>query len=116
MLFEGKRADFFTPVLAVEKIIHQLAWVVDNRACMDEHTADQLVIYLALGALTTSALPFRVLCAPRVDGNAGTLDASSLHIEAAAQVASLLTGVRVTVTEQPGGNRLISASLPTGNA
>jgi RNA 3'-terminal phosphate cyclase len=150
VLYEGKRADFFNPTLGVQRIVDQLAWVVDNGACVDEHTADHLIIYLALGALTTSTsasasasasvtpLPFRVLCAPRVGVNPGThgmqssstmhsastmnastlvrpstLEHSSLHIEAAAHVASLLSGVRVTVTEQEdvGGNRnrLISA-------
>ena len=54
-------------------------------ACVDESTADQLIVYMAL-----SCSPSCILCEP-------TDEESSLHLQTAILIASELTGARLTV-------------------
>eukprot|EP01041_Mallomonas_annulata_P005408 gene5408-10817_t len=51
--------------------------VIDSDACVDEHTADQLIIYMAI-----CKEPSQILCEPRFEN-------SSLHIESAIHICNL---------------------------
>lgn len=69
VLFEGKGADFFSVEGAVLQIMAQLAWTVDSGACVDEHTADQLIIFMALCAVQNPGEAGRsqILVAPKAE-------------------------------------------------
>lgn len=127
VIFEGKKADYFSPQLAARQLVAQLAWVLDSGACLDEHTADQLIIYMALAAShpvessgeAKCAGVSEILCAPRCDppalaggeGESGhvqdpdspqaLLHPSSLHIESAIHIAKLFTGCEISLEEDP---------------
>ena len=79
----------------------ELAWLLASGACVDEHTADQLLLYLAF-----AGGPSRLRCAP-----AG--DRSSLHIATGVQIVTALRGtgaVTFTIDEQADGCRLITCT------
>ena len=70
ILYEGKKADFIDINTAAMQIIAQLSWIYDNNACIDEHTADQLIIYMALNTTinnTNNIDTSQILCAPRIE-------------------------------------------------
>jgi RNA 3'-phosphate cyclase len=71
VLFEGKNADFIDVDTAAHQLISQLAWVVDSGACVDEHTADQLIIFMALCAVQNPGEAGRsqILVAPKIEGD-----------------------------------------------
>jgi len=120
VLFEGKKSDYFDPQLASRQLVAQLAWVLDSGACLDEHTADQLILYMAMAAssplgegVSREDKTSEVLCAPRCEADlsapsSGTdsaitslLHPSSLHIEAAIHIAKLFTNCEITMEEDP---------------
>jgi RNA 3'-phosphate cyclase len=147
IMCEGKAAGFVSHEQVTARLLAQLALVVDSGACVDEFTADQLIIYMCLaavvqarrsgtgagagaeggteggaaaGAAAVGKCFGALLCAPRVDARVEIetaaaasepllLEESSLHVEAAAHIAALFTGCRVTIEEQAGTRcRLIS--------
>jgi RNA 3'-terminal phosphate cyclase len=134
VLFTGKDADFVDVELAVRQILAQLALVTDTGACVDEHTADQLLIYMALCAAQNPGEAGRsqILCAPRITedifeypvsaaavaptasqipGAVPVLSLSSLHIEAAMHVPQLFLNCAFTMEEVgPHKCRLITCS------
>jgi RNA 3'-terminal phosphate cyclase len=80
--------------LAEVKAKLQLLW--GSGAAVDEHTADQLVMYMTLSAGVS-----RILVAPERTGE------SSRHLETVAVLAKQLLGVDVSIDEQQNGCRLI---------
>jgi RNA 3'-terminal phosphate cyclase len=133
VLFTGKEPDFVDVDLAVRQIIAQLVLVTDTGACVDEHTADQLLIYMALCAAQNPGEEGRsqILCAPRVaedifdyplpaapagfarqvPGAVPVLSPSSLHIEAAMHIPQLFLNCTFTMEEVgPHKCRLITCS------
>jgi hypothetical protein len=130
-LLEGKTKDDMDIDYAVASIIAQLLFVLNSNACVDEHTADQLIIYMALCAAKEGSTS-TILCTPKILNDI-TLDSfkfpaelsylsrhvrsnkllllkkSSLHIESALHVAKQMTGCDCTVVENPITNcRLIT--------
>ena len=120
VLFEGKKSDYFDPNLAARQLVAQLAWVLDSGACLDEHTADQLILYMAMAAssplgegVSREDRTSEILCAPRCDADLSApgheadstitslLHPSSLHIEAAIHIAQLFTNCEITLEEDP---------------
>ena len=80
-LQQGKSADAFDLDTLVQESLSSLVLCIRSGACFDEHTADQMLVYMALadGVSTIS-------CCPRTA-------ASSLHIETAMKILSDVTGV-----------------------
>ena len=74
----------FLPKLTecVSTIVDDVIFLFNSGACVDEHTADQLLIYMSLAQGES-----RILCAP-------IGEESSLHIETVIKVASELGGSR----------------------
>jgi RNA 3'-terminal phosphate cyclase len=134
VLFTGKEENFVEVDLAVRQIIAQLALVTDTSACVDEHTADQLMIYMALCAAQNPGEAGRsqILVAPKiteeifeyppvpagvasadrkVPGTAPVLSLSSLHIEAAMHIPQLFLNCAFTMEEVgPHKCRLITCT------
>jgi RNA 3'-terminal phosphate cyclase (ATP) len=78
----------------------RLALVVDSGACIDEHTADQLVVYMALAAGES-----RLLVAPRDPQE------SSLHLESALRVAKIFSECEYSIELiEETGCRLVTCS------
>jgi RNA 3'-terminal phosphate cyclase len=93
----------------VRVVVEELVVLHNSKACVDEHTADQLLLYMALAAGKS-----QIICAPR-----GA--ASSLHIETVMKIVSDMCDVRFEIedlrTEEEGesgapglGCRLISCT------
>ncbi|KAF0694657.1 Aste57867_14496 [Aphanomyces stellatus] len=78
---------------AVKIVVHELDRVWDSDACVDEHLADNALVYMALAAGTSR---LRI-----------PLHAASQHVEAAMYVLSALTGVQFEV-ETCGKSRVVS--------
>jgi RNA 3'-terminal phosphate cyclase len=70
---------------AVRVVVEELAVLHTTKACVDEHTADQLLLYMALAAGKS-----QIICAPRCA-------ASSLHIETVMKIVSDLCDVRFEI-------------------
>jgi RNA 3'-terminal phosphate cyclase len=70
-------------------VVDELEYLCNSGACIDEHTADQLIVYAALASGTS-----RILCTPRGEK-------SSLHLETVVEVAKQLCGARVTIESMP---------------
>jgi RNA 3'-terminal phosphate cyclase (ATP) len=92
----------------VRVVVEELVVLHNSKACVDEHTADQLLLYMALAAGKS-----QIVCAPR-----GA--ASSLHIETVMKIVSDMCDVRFEIeafrTEEGEGSapgldcRLISCT------
>ena len=97
---ESARIEFQWPVEVgvhrgelAEELLEQLGALVRSGACCDEHTADQMVVFMALANGASSLLaPARC---------------SSLHLPTAIQLASTLSGATFRVSEAGGGCQLI---------
>jgi RNA 3'-terminal phosphate cyclase len=72
---------------AVRVVVEELVVLHNSKACLDEHTADQLLLYMALAAGKS-----QIICAPR-----GA--ASSLHIETVMKIVSDMCGVRFGIED-----------------
>ena len=87
---------------AADACVDELAWLLASGACVDEHTADQLLLYLAF-----AGGPSRLRCAP-----AG--DRSSLHIATGVKIVTDLLGtassVVFSIEEEINGCRLITCT------
>lgn len=79
----------------------QVSALLASGACVDEHTADQLIVFMALAKGTS-----RLLAPPR-----GML--TSLHLETVATFAAQLTGAKITVRAVPR-TQTVSVSAGTG--
>jgi hypothetical protein len=73
-----------TAELASE-VVSELSYLCASGACVDEHTADQLVLFAGLAAGRS-----RLLCTPREEK-------SSLHLETVVKMTADLTGARISV-------------------
>ncbi|RQM27195.1 hypothetical protein B5M09_006125 [Aphanomyces astaci] len=78
---------------AVADVVAELGRVWDGEACVDEHLADNVLVYMAMAAGTSR------LRIPR--------QAASQHVEAAIYVLELITGARFQVDDAPK-SRLIT--------
>ena len=72
---------------AINIVTNEVIYLLQTGCCIDEHTCDQLLLYMALAKGTS-----RVLCAPTCHG-------SSLHIETVIKVVSDMTGVQFSIEE-----------------
>ena len=90
----GARGEFSVDTL-VDNIIEDATLLFSSGACVDEHTADQLIVFAALAEGATE-----LLVAPRTAK-------SSVHLETVIHFASLITGARMECVEQEGGCRLV---------
>lgn len=91
---DGKR--LLNPDEIVASIVDQLEMQLSSGACIDEHTADQLILYCAL-----ASEPSSLLVAPRTDQ-------SSMHLETMVHFISVLVGARIEITDAPNMCRLIN--------
>jgi RNA 3'-terminal phosphate cyclase len=80
----------------------QISVLLASKACVDEHTADQLVVFMALAKGTS-----RLLVPPREM-------LTSLHLETVATFAAQLTGARITVRAVPRGQTAKAATVGMG--
>ncbi|OQS04827.1 RNA 3'-terminal phosphate cyclase, partial [Thraustotheca clavata] len=92
-VFTGSCIAASSPESAVQEVLEELDRLWTTDACMDEHIADNVLVYMALSSGNSS---IRV---PK--------SASSLHIEAAIDTITQLTGVQFT-SAVDGNSRLIS--------
>jgi RNA 3'-terminal phosphate cyclase len=79
-----------SPPFIVSELMQQISHQVDTGSCVDEHTADQLLIFMALAAGDRDQGPFesKLLCEPFVEGK------SSQHLETAVYLLNELLGPR----------------------
>lgn len=83
-----KRGAGFDIDSMLTDLLDNFRGLLESGACMDEHTADQIVVYMALCPCAS-----QVTCAPRTTS-------SSLHLETAVYVCNLFHGYeRVGVTD-----------------
>lgn len=82
----------------VESVSRQLNLLLSSGACVDEHTADQLIIYAALAEGESE-----FLLAPKSD-------ISSMHLQTVSHFVRELAKVSVEITELDNGCRLIRCS------
>jgi RNA 3'-terminal phosphate cyclase (ATP) len=68
-------------------VVDEISFLYKSNACVDEHTCDQLLIYMALASGRS-----QILCAP-------VCDKSSLHIETVIKMATDLSGVVFNIEE-----------------
>lgn len=94
---------------SVEIVVDEINFLDDTQSCVDEHTADQLLIYMALNPGVS-----KILCAPKCD-------LSSLHIETVIKMSTdlstaqfLVEEVNVAGSSSYGKCRLISCSGTNG--
>ncbi|KDO19571.1 hypothetical protein SPRG_15152 [Saprolegnia parasitica CBS 223.65] len=92
-VFTGSCIAATSVASAIDDVIAELRRGWDSDACVDEHIADNLLVYMALA---TGASALRV-----------PSTTSSQHIEAALHVIQAMTGVPFTIT--PDGNSRIVA-------
>lgn len=71
----------------VRVVVEELVFLYNSKACVDEHTADQLLLYMAFAAGKS-----QIVCAPRCA-------ASSLHIETVIKLISDLCGVQFKIED-----------------
>jgi RNA 3'-terminal phosphate cyclase len=81
------------PPNIVSELMQQICHQIDSGSCVDEHTADQLLIYMALATCEStdqSGTPreSRLLCEPFIEGK------SSKHLETAVYLLNDLLGPR----------------------
>jgi RNA 3'-terminal phosphate cyclase (ATP) len=79
----------------VESVSKQLNVLLSSGACVDEHTADQLIIYAALAEGESE-----LLVAPKSE-------ISSLHLQTVQHFVQEVAGVPIEITEQENGCRLV---------
>jgi RNA 3'-phosphate cyclase len=79
-------------VEGVRVAVDELLFLHQSRACVDEHTADQLLIYMALASGES-----QITCAPRCEN-------SSLHIETVMRVVSDLGCAHFKMVIEDGGH------------
>ena len=94
---------------SVDIAVQEINFLDDSRSCVDEHTADQLLIYMALNPGIS-----KILCAPRCD-------LSSLHIETVIKMSTDLSQAQFLIEEvdcvgssSSGKCRLITCSGLSG--
>jgi len=73
-----------------------LLLLLDSKACVDEFTADQLIIYMAL-----AHGPSKLLCVP-------VKSSSSMHLETSMHIVTLMTGIEFTVKTDENNCRLVT--------
>lgn len=71
----------------VRAVVDELIALDNTKACVDEHTADQLLLYMAMAAGKS-----KIICAPRCS-------ASSLHIETVMKIISDLCDVQFEIED-----------------
>ena len=94
-----KDADAFqthVPLRLTEDVERRMSLVLDSGACVDEHTADQLVVYMALAGGEST-----LLCAPRDPQE------STLHVESAVDIVQKITNREFSVSVVDSSCRLI---------
>jgi RNA 3'-terminal phosphate cyclase len=99
-----------TPPLPVDVAapVSELQALLASGCCVDEYTADQLVVYMALAATLTAPAAeriSRILVAP-------TSAISSRHLETVVLMATRLTGAVITVDAAANGCRLVTCGPP----
>ena len=94
---------------SVDIAVNEINFLDDSRSCIDEHTADQLLVYMALNPGVST-----ILCAPKCD-------LSSLHIETVIKMSTDLSKAQFLIEEvdsssisSHGKCRLISCSGTSG--
>lgn len=94
----GQRGSGFDMEGMLVELIDGFRALLASGACLDEHTADQLVVYLALCPAAS-----QITCAPRTS-------CSSLHLETAVHICNTFYGFqRLRIAEyQIGGCRLLT--------
>jgi RNA 3'-terminal phosphate cyclase len=95
---------FTAPETITSELMSRVHHLVGSRSCVDEQTADQLLVYMALANSTNGES--RILCEPFVNGR------SSQHLETAVYVLNELLGSRgchlQIETEEDTGCRLVT--------
>lgn len=86
-----------------KEVFSEMTLLLESQACVDEHTADQLLIFMALAAGTS-----RIIVAPKSEK-------SSQHIESAIHIASLFTGCSFELTTTENGCRSIACTGQPSN-
>lgn len=111
-----KGSRFSEDIINVDQVVGTMRSILESRACLDEHTADQLISYMALAATKcyrsgsgysddVDSWTSQILCAP-------ISPRSTLHLETACKVAEQMTCARITVEAAPNGCRLVTCSSP----
>lgn len=90
------------PVIDINKLTITFIELLDSGACIDERTADQLIIYMAMSIMKSSnnEKELSLLCEP-------INNSSSLHLETSINVAKHFTQVKFDIITREDKCRLI---------